>query len=430
MCIKTGLEKNKKNLVKDRDEISVETVIRDAYGYKKEIFQKRLDYTVGQGTVKLKKDAELSSQHIIIFDEAQRAWNKEKMIRPGQNGRKYWQEEAFPFSEPGLLLWDMNQSDWGVFVCLVGGGQEINTGEAGICEWLRAIKNDESLSGWHIYMSDEFRGTNYDSKTGDGMTLDAYREYFQQQGRLTVDSSLYLSACQRSSRSNEVAKFIDLLLDCNSDEAKELYKKIKNNYHIYLTRNVETAKKKIRKRKEEILDRGFVDGLNDEEVRIGILMSSKAARLRPLGFEIKKVTEFLNKVPNWFLDPTDYVNSSNFLEIALNEFFVQGLELDVTAIIWDADFRYNKEKNDWDYYDFNGNKWSTVDQETQAQVIKRFYMKNAYRVLLTRARAGMVIVIPNGSELNEVGMPIDPTRDPKIYDCTYNYMKSIGLKEI
>lgn len=429
-ALKQDLKKNKKNLVKDRDEISVETVIRDAYGYKKEIFQKRLDYSIGQGTVRLKNDAETSSQHIIIFDEAQRAWNKEKMIRPGQNGRKYWQEEAFPFSEPGLLLWDMNQCDWGVFVCLVGGGQEINTGEAGICEWLRAIKNNEALSGWHIYMSDEFSATNYDSKTEDGMTLNDYREYFRQQGRLTVDPSLYLSACQRSSRSNEVAKFVDLLLDCNLEEAKELYRGIKNNYHIYLTRNVETAKSELRKRKNEILDRGFVDGINDEDIRIGILMSSKAARLRPLGFEIKKVTEFLNKVPNWFLDPTESVNSSNFLEIALNEFFVQGLELDFSAVIWDADFRYSEEKKDWEYYDFNGFKWSTVDQDTQAQIIKRFYMKNAYRVLLTRARAGMILVVPNGSEINDVGTPIDPTRDSNYYDCTFNYLKAIGLEVI
>ena len=429
-ALKRDLKKNKKNLVKDKDEISVETVIRDAYGYKKEIFRNRLYYH--DGIAEPKDNAEKNSQHIIIFDEAQRAWNKEKMIRPGQTGRQEWQEDAFPFSEPGLLLWDMNQSDWGVFVCLVGGGQEINTGEAGICEWLRAIKYDENLSGWHIYMSDELKGDEYNSKTGDGMTLEDYRNYFHQQGRLTVNSDLHLTACQRTNRSDKVADFFQNLLNCNIDDAVRLYDEIHkhNKFKIYLTRDIEVAKQKIRKRKEEILDRGFVDGLNDEEIRIGMLMSSKAARLRPLGFEIKKVSEFLSKVPNWFLDPSDYVNSSNFLEIALNEFFVQGLELDVTALIWDADFRYNKEKNNWDYYDFNGNKWSAVDQDTQVQEIKRFYMKNAYRVLLTRARAGMVIVVPKGSSLNGDGTPIDPTRDPQYYDCTYDYLKSIGLEEL
>lgn len=429
-ALKRDLKKNKKNLVKDRDEISVESVIRDAYGYKKEIFKNRLDYH--DGIAEPKKNAEKNSQHIIIFDEAQRAWNKSKMIRPGQTGRQYWQEEAFPFSEPGLLLWDMNLSDWGVFVCLVGGGQEINTGEAGICEWLHAIKSDVKLSGWHIYMSDKLIGEEYNSKSGDGMTIEKYREYFSQQGRLTVNSDLHLTACQRTNRSDKVADFIQELLNCNSNKAISLYDEIHkhNKFKIYLTRDIETAKQKIRERKAEIQDRGFVDGYDDEEIRIGMLMSSKAARLRPLGFEIKKVSEFLNKVPNWFLDPSDYVISSNFLEIALNEFFVQGLELDVTALIWDADFRYNKKKNDWDYYDFNGNKWSSIEQDTQVQEIKRFYMKNAYRVLLTRARAGMVIVIPKGSSLNDQGIPIDPTRSPEFYDSTYEYLKSIGLEEI
>lgn len=422
-ALKRDLQKNKKNLAKPKDQISVETIIRDAYGYKKEIFEKRLNYTPHEGTVALKENAEFGSQHVIIFDEAQRAWNKEKMIRPGQNGRKFWQEEAFPFSEPGLLLWDMNQRDWGVFVCLVGGGQEINTGEAGICEWLRAIKDNSDFDGWHIYMSEELRGQEYDSKSDDGMTLDAYREYFQQQGRLTVDSSLHLTACQRSNRSDKVAQFVQELLDCNKDKAKELYKQFKDKYQIYLTRNVDTAKEKLRARKQQLLDRGYVDGIDDEEIRIGMLMSSKAARLRPLGYEIKKVAEYLNKVPNWFLDPSDYIGSSNFLEIALSEFFVQGLELELAAIMWDADFRYNPEKNDWDYYDFNGNKWGSVSQDTSTQDIKRFYMKNAYRVLLTRARAGIVIVVPSGSD-------IDKTRAPEFYDCTYNYLKSIGLEEI
>jgi hypothetical protein len=429
-ALKRDLKKNKKNLAKPKDEISVETIIRDAYGYKKEIFEKRLDYTVGSGTVKLKENAEKGSQHVIIFDEAQRAWNKEKMIRPGQNGRKYWQEDAFPFSEPALLLWDMNQIDWGVFVCLVGGGQEINTGEAGICEWLRAIKSIKDFDGWHIYMSDELRGSEYDSKSEDGMTLDSYRDYFKQLGRITVDSSLHLTACQRSNRTEKVALFVQELLDCHITAAKDLYCQIKDKYQIYLTRDVEVARTKLRERKRQLLDRGYIDGTENEECKIGMLMSSKAARLRPVGYEVKKVTEYLNKVPNWFLDPSDYVGSSDFLEIALNEFFVQGLELDVTAVMWDADFRYNKEKNDWDYYDFNGRVWSQVNQDSKTQEIKRFYMKNAYRVLLTRARAGMVIVIPSGSNMKDDNTPIDPTRTPSFYDCTYNYLKEIGIKQI
>lgn len=420
-ALKRDLNKYKKQLKTAKNEISVESIIRDAYGYKKEIFEKRLDYHVGEGLVSIKDNAELNSQHIIIFDEAQRAWDQPKMIRPVQNGKKYWQEVQFPFSEPGLLLWDMNQCDWGVFVCLVGGGQEIHTGEAGICEWLRTLDETPELKDWQIYMSDAFHGDIYNSKNGQGKTIDDYRKIFDEQHRLTISDSLHLTACQRSNRTEKVSELIEEMLNCNIDNSRTLYNEIKDKFHIYITRNVETAKKLLRERKEQLQNKGYVDGINDEEVRIGMLMSSKAGRLRPLGYEIQKVSEYLSKVPNWFLDPSDYINSSDFLEIALNEFFVQGLELDLDAVMWDADFRYNIDKGDWDYFDFNGRFWGAVDKPDQE--VKRSYMKNAYRVLLTRARIGMVIVVPDGSN-------IDKTRDPHFYNGTYSYLKSIGLEEI
>ena len=420
-ALKKDLTKNKKCLNRPIDEISVETIIRGAYGYKKEIFEKRLVYTPGEGTIKLRENAELGSQHIIIFDEAQRAWNKEKMIKPGQSGRKYWQEEKFPLSEPGLLLWDMNQLDWGVFICLVGGGQEINTGEAGICEWLRAIKNNPELSGWQIYMADELQGEEYNRKDGDGETIESYRKYFSEKGCLTINETLHLTTCQRSNRSDQVAKFVQELLSCNINEARETYQGFKDKYQIYLTRDIEKAKNKLRERQKALINRGYIDGLNDEEIRIGMLMSSKAERLRPIGYEIKKVSEYLSKVPNWFLDSSDYVRSSNFLEIALNEFFVQGLELDIDAVMWDADFRYDSDENKWKYFEFNGKVWSPVNKKDQD--VKRFYMKNAYRVLLTRARVAMIIYVPEGNAE-------DPTRLPEFYNGTYNYLKSLGLKEL
>ena len=429
-ALKKDLTKNKKRLVKPKDEISVDSIIRGAYGYKKEIFEKRLDYTPQVGTVKFKTDAEMSEQHVLIFDEAQRAWNKQKLISPGQTGRKYWQEEAFPFSEPGLLLWDMNQRDWGVFVCLVGGGQEINTGESGICEWLRSIKDDPEFSDWKIYMSDQMTGSEYDSKSGDGETLESYKAYFESKGLLTVHPSLHLTACQRSNRTEDVAKFVQALLDCEQQKAKELYAGFRDKYRIYLTRDVNLAKEKLRARRVELSPRAFRDGIDDEEIRIGMLMSSQAARLRPLGFSVIKVSEFLKKIPNWFLDSDEYVNSSNFLELAMNEFFVQGLELDLDAVIWDADFRYNPKSNSWDYYVFNGKNWSAVDRDDSTHIIKRFYMMNAYRVLLTRARAGMVIVVPKGSDLDSEGKPIDSTRNPKYYDCTFDYLSSLDLTPI
>lgn len=426
-ALNQDLKRNKSNLNRPINQVSIESIIRDAYGYKKEIFSKRLDYTPGSGKVSLRSGAEPCSQHVIIFDEAQRAWNKSKMIKPGQNGRKYWQDESFPFSEPGLLLWDMNQQDWGVFVCLVGGGQEINTGESGICEWLETIKSDSQFDGWHIYMSEEFKGAEYNSH--NGVSIDEYCEHFKAQGRVTFDSSLHLTACQRSSRSDKVANFVHELLECKTDEAKTLYDSFKTKFPIYLTRDIELAKHKLRVRRLFLKNRGFNPAGEDDDTRIGILMSSKAARLRPLGFEIKKVSEFLDKVSKWFLASEDNILSSNFLEIALNEFFVQGLELDLTAILWDADFRYNPKTNSWTYWEFNGCEWCSRMNDTATQNLKRFYMKNAYRVLLTRARAGMVIVVPKGSGSTS-GYLDDKTRDPGFYDTTYNYLKSLGLSEI
>lgn len=425
-ALKRDMTKHKNNLVRKKEEISVDSIIRGAYGYKKEIFEKRLEYTPGVGTVKLRPNAEKSEQHIIIFDEAQRAWNHDKLIRPGQTGRKYWQEEQFPFSEAGLLLWDMNQRDWGVFVCLVGGGQEINTGESGICEWLRSIKGDPGFIDWKIYISDKLKGKEYENKNDDGETLESYIEHFKSENRLIEVRDLHLTACQRSNRTEKVSAFVQSLLNCDKEEAKNLYANFRDKYRIYLTRNVETAKQKLRERRATLSPRAYVNGNDDEEIRIGMLISSQAARLRPLGYSIIKVSEFLSKTPNWFLDSDEYVNSSNYLELALNEFFVQGLELDLTAIIWDADFQYNPETNEWDYYLFNGKKWSAVPNDPSHE-LKRFYMMNAYRVLLTRARAGMVIVVPEGSEYNSSGMLIDKTRDPKFYNNTYNYLFNLGL---
>ena len=418
-ALKRDMIKNRDDLIRPRDEISVETIIRGAYNYQKEIFEKRLKYVPGSGRPELKDNADVGSQHVIIFDEAQRAWNKEKLISPGRSGRQYWQEEEFPFSEAGLLLWDMNQRDWGLFVCLVGGGQEINQGEAGICEWMHAIEAIPAFSNWHVYMSNELLGNEYENHTDGERTLDEYKRIFEQQGRLTVNESLHLTACQRTNRSDKVAQFVHELLECNVDSAKVLYEQLKNKYQIYLTRDVDAAKEKLRERKLQLLDRNY--GVDDEEIRIGMLMSSEAVRLRPLGFEIKKVADYLAKTPNWFLSSS--IDSSNYLEVALNEFFVQGLELDLAAVMWDADLRYNAIRRDWDYYKFSirTNNWSPRNEASQAT--QRFYMKNAYRVLLTRARAGMVIVVPEGT-------PKDPTRLPNFYDETYEYLKSLGLVEI
>lgn len=399
----------------ERDSISVDAVIRTAYAYKREIIEKRLNWR--DKSYSLIEGANPGTQHVIIFDEAQRAWTRDKMLIPGQSGRKDWQDkETWPFSEPGLLLWDMNQRDWGVFVCLVGGGQEINTGEAGISEWMNALTSNEDLKEWQVYVSDNLFDAEY-QRSNEGKTLEDYCDILLSQGRLCTDddrSKLHLREGQRSIRNRKVSDFVNKLLACDKDEAKRLYEEIFTTYKIYLTRDVNTAKANLRMMKDK--------GCYPDNARMGMLMSSEAARLRPLGYEIKKVGDYLSKTPNWFLDSPEYVCSSDFLEVALNEFFVQGLEVDYAVVMWDADFRYNPEKNDWDYYCFDGkSKWSKKD--TEEQEIKRFYMKNAYRVLLTRARLGMIIMVPEGDES-------DSTRKSELYDGIYHYLKEVGVNEL
>lgn len=433
-ALKRDLKANEKNLYCEKNEISVESIIRGAYEYKKEIFDRRLEFHKTDGTVTKKADSEHSTQHVIIFDEAQRAWTQAKLIKPGQAGKKYWQEKNFPFSEPALLLWDMNNiPDWGVFVCLVGGGQEIHDGEAGICEWLSALKNREEFKDWHIYIADAFQGEEYDSKDGSGETVMSYRESFALQNRLHTSDSLHLTECQRSIRSSKVSDLINSILNCEREKAQRLFQEVKDKFHIHVTRDVDKAKQKLREKKAEL------DIYDDRDCRIGMLMSSSAARLRPLGYPMG----IKAKVDHWFLDDEDNVNSSNFLEVALDEFSVQGLELDMTAVMWDADMRYNKNSNSWSFHNFNNGKdWSEIvddpgpktKKESDAKLaerkrknrlrqINRSYMLNAYRVLLTRGRTDMVIVVPKGDNS-------DPSRKEAYYDGTYEYLKSIGIQEL
>lgn len=412
-------KKQKKSADRDKetDSISVDALIRTAYAYKREIIESRLNWE--EKSYVLRNDADPGTQHVIIFDEAQRAWTREKMLRPGHAGKKQWQDkDSWPFSEPGLLLWDMNQRDWGVLVCLVGGGQEINTGEAGIGEWMSALTTNPDLKNWQVYVSEKLFEPEYQRKAADGKTLKEHCDVLRSEGRLSKNSkceTLHLTTGQRSIRNNKVSDFVNNLLACNKEDARKLYEEIKATYKIYLTRDVNIAKNKLREMKKS--------GSYSEEARMGMLMSSEAARLRPLGYEIKKVNEYLSKTPKWFLAPSEYICSSDFLEIALNEFFVQGLEVDYATVMWDADFRYDPIQKDWEYFCFNGeyNKWSKKDQPKQD--IKRFYMKNAYRVILTRARLGMIIMVPEGDKN-------DSSRAKEFYDNTFEYLKEIGLEEL
>ena len=417
-ALKRNLRKHKS--LDTKTDIAVESIIRLVYNYKNEIIG-RMDYSTEP--YKLKQEATKSCQHVIIYDEAQRAWSRGQMIsHSSRSGKKPWQNDKWQYSEPEILMWDLEQLDWGVLICLVGGGQEINRGEAGLNEWFRALKENPEFKDWDIYLAPELNSAEYNTLTINGSTITEICDSMRETGHiLHFNSELHLKECQRSTRAKGLSNFINLLVEGKAS-AKD-YAEIRPYYRIYLTRDIEDAKQLIHKRKLELVPMAKVDDTYTSDIHTGVLLSSNAKRMRPLGYEVKKESEFRLKTPNWFLDQEDEsIDSSNRLEVALTEFLVQGLELDLSLVLWDSDFRYVPDTNSWDFYTCNTtcgkSKWSHVEDP-----VKQFYMRNAYRVLLTRARSEMVICIPEGTE-------DDSTRLPSLYKSTYEYLKSLGLDSI
>ena len=383
-----------KSYTKKRAEADVQPLIQLIHDYRKNALKKISDVKDGRIIISDHlADKPDEVEHIAIFDEAQRAWDKNKLCRPDRFNRKnkWLNEDTFPYSEPGFLIWSMDlKPDWAVIICLVGGGQEINTGEAGILEWIESI--EKHFPHWHVYISNELYGKEY---AGEHLA-----EILPRISNITRNTSLHLSVSKRSFRAENISSFVHNVLAGNVEKAKELYGCIKESYPLYITRDINAAKQWLRKQRKALQ-------------RSGLLMSSQAGRLRALGLEIKKVTNYDN-VSDWFLGDSTNVESSDFLEVALGEFFVQGLELDWTAVIWDADFQY--KNGTWDYYSYRGSKWCHRKDERE-----RMYQLNGYRVLLTRARLGMVIVVPEGNNL-------DKTRLKEFYDRTFNYLHNdIGI---
>lgn len=332
-------------------------------------------------------------EHVAIFDEAQRSWDLEHLAswlaRGGSRGGMK-KVPNFPMSEAEFLIWSMDlRKDWAVIVCLVGGGQEINSGEAGIAEWIRSA--NETFPHWKMYLSKHLTDKEYAEGKVD--------ELISANPNAIQVEQLHLSVSMRSFRAENLSKFVHYLLDRNTEQANKLYQEIKERYPLVLTRNVEKAKKWL------------VQKARGSE-RYGLVVSSQAYRLKPLAIDVRLQPD----VESWFLADKMDVRSSLFLEDAATEFDIQGLELDWTCLVWDGDFRYTDDG--WDHNAFKGSKWQKIRKpESQA------YQLNAYRVLLTRARQGMIICVPEGNEE-------DHTRQPEFYDSTYYYLRSIGITEI
>lgn len=323
--------------------------------------------------------------HVAIFDEAQRAWT---LSKTSDFMRRRKNISNFSYSEPEFLISCLDRhKDWAVIVCLVGGGQEIHTGEAGISEWIVAINN--LFSDWKVYISDRLSDREYAA----GKAIDLLKN----KSHIEFNRNLHLSVSLRSFRAEHLSLMVKNLLDLDITAAKENFQKINKDYPIVITRDISKAKE-------------WLHNQSRGTERYGIIVSSKGERLKPYCIDVKSPMNYVY----WFLNGKEDVRSSYYLEAVATEFQIQGLELDWTCVAWDADFRYSEKG--WNYFSFQASKWQNVNKKERKQ-----YLKNAYRVLLTRARQGMVIFIPSGDTE-------DPTRLPDFYDATFDYLKRIGFK--
>lgn len=329
-------------------------------------------------------DHNAPADHVVIFDEAQRAWNLEKTsdFMKRRKGKP-----DFNMSEPEFLISYLDRhEDWAVIVCLVGGGQEINTGEAGIDTWLDAVNN--RFPHWHAYISSRLIDTEYSA----GKAVDRAAQL----NKASFEDSLHLAVSMRSFRAENVSSFVKALLSIETERARHELEKLSADFPIVITRSLDGAKDWVRSNA-----RG--------SERYGILASSKAQRLKPYAIDIR----FNVNPVHWFLNDRDDTRSSYYMEDVATEFQAQGLELDWACIAWDGDLRYSEEG--WGYHDFRGNRWCNVKSQDNQR-----YLLNAYRVLLTRARQGMVIFIPEGNS-------DDPTRASEYYESTFSYLREVGI---
>ena len=360
-----------------KNKIKKETALKETKAFIQNIHHFRDEYL---------KNSQAPTEKVVVFDEAQRAWNQHQT-------RKFMSQKRgqpdFNQSEPEFLIEVMNRhQDWCVIVCLIGGGQEINTGEAGLIAWMQALQ--ASYPDWQVHYSNLI--VNQDNYLQDT----AIKNWLSTTG--VEQNHLHLATSVRSFRSEKVSAWVHALLDMD-EQAKSLWKEIQSNYPIVLTRDLQKAK-------------AWVKAQAKGSERYGLVASSGARRLKALGVHVKNEID----VANWFLNPKYDVRSSYFLEDVATEFDVQGLELDWVCLAWGENFYY--QDNQWCYQSFKGFKWQNINKEEDKQ-----FTKNAYRVLLTRARQGMVIWVPEGSEN-------DNTRQKEFYDGTYQYLKSIGINEL
>lgn len=332
------------------------------------------------------KDDDPPPEHVVLFDEAQRAWNMEQTSAFMARKKNL---AGFQMSEPEFLISCLDRhQDWAVIVCLVGHGQEINTGEAGIDEWFAAL--ERRFPHWAVHVSPALWSGG--AKTGVSPPL-------LTQPQTLLDNALHLGTSMRSFRAESLSAFVKSVLAFEVEEAQSALKGFESKYPLRITRDLTKAKAWLKRQA-----RG--------SERYGVMVSSQAERLKPHAIDVRIKTDPVK----WFLDGPDDVRSSYYLEEVATEFQVQGLELDWACVVWDGDLRATNRG--WSHHQFRGSRWNKIHKMDRQR-----YLENAYRVLLTRARQGMVLVIPEGD-------PQDPTRAASFYDPTFEYLQSLGIPEL
>lgn len=331
----------------------------------------------------INRPSEVPPEQVVVFDEAQRAWHANRMSSK--------RRRELP-SEPSLMLDIMGRHDAGcLIVALIGHGQEIHNGEAGLAEWGRALRS--SSHTWHVHASPSVLRADQP---------DPSRRLFDDSGvgsHVIPQDALHLSAVIRSPRATVMAEWVDAVLNGRVDNARMLLRSLAG-FRLNLTRDLSVARRWLR------------DATRDE-MRPGLLASSGALRLRPEGLELDTNFQRAYPIERWFLDAPDDVRSSHALEVAMTEFSCQGLELDYTAVCWDADL--TRASDEWDMRRFSGTAWKRV-----LNPVDHRFIINKYRVLLTRAREGMIIWVPRGNST-------DRTREPSRYDTLADYLRRCGI---
>ena len=330
------------------------------------------------------------AENVVVFDEAQRAWDAK------QNEKKSGREESEPQTVLGIID---RHNDWAVLVALVGGGQEINVGEAGLSEWGRTIR--EHFPHWQIAVSPS-------ALVGDASV--AGHRLFEdgKRGAVVVHEEpvLHLDVNLRAFRVQKLTEWVNAVLAGDAGAAKNLVGKLAD-FPLMMTRDLSVARAWLRQSTRGIR-------------RCGLVASSGAIRLRADGLELSSGFRQGNRdiYVNWFLNEPPDIRSSNQLEIAASEFECQGLELDWVGVCWGGDLSFDAATAAWSYRNFVGKKWQAVSSP-----IDRAYLINTYRVLLTRAREGTIVWVPRGDASDE-------TRLPASFQATADFLVRCGLAEI